>query len=93
MRHIKKYNNRKLYDTSTSKYVNLDEVKTLILEGHNVVIEDRETGADITAETLARILAEVTVKEIQVSSALIKQVILSIYNNSVDTKQQTNYTN
>ena len=59
---VKKYSNRKLYDTYTRRYVTLDVIADLLREGHEVQVVDRSTGADITAVTLSQILVDM-VKE------------------------------
>jgi polyhydroxyalkanoate synthesis repressor PhaR len=53
---IKKYANRKLYDTRTSKYVTLDGIADLVREGHDIRVVDRDTGADITQVVLSQIV-------------------------------------
>ena len=58
MRVIKRYANRKLYDTETSKPITLPEIAMLIAEGEHVQVVDRETGEDITTMVLAQIIVE-----------------------------------
>jgi len=53
---IKKYANRKLYDTRTSKYVTLDGIADLVREGHDIRVVDRDTGNDITQVVLSQIV-------------------------------------
>ena len=55
---IKKYGNRRLYDTSSSQYINLEEIAALIRKGTDVQIVDAKTGADLTGATLTQIIAE-----------------------------------
>jgi polyhydroxyalkanoate synthesis repressor PhaR len=55
---VKKYSNRKLYDTYTRRYVTLDVIAELLQEGHEVRVIDRNTGEDITAVTLSQILLD-----------------------------------
>lgn len=55
---IKRYANRKLYDTANSRYVTLEEVAALLQAGEDVRIIDNQSKADITAVTLAQILVE-----------------------------------
>ena len=55
---IKKYSNRKLYDTYTRRYVTLDVIADLLRDGHEVRVVDRTTGEDITAVTLSQILLD-----------------------------------
>jgi len=55
---IKKYANRRLYDTSTSRYINLEEIATLIRNGKEVRVVDAKTGEDLTRVTLTQIIVE-----------------------------------
>jgi polyhydroxyalkanoate synthesis repressor PhaR len=55
---VKRYSNRKLYDTSDSRYVTLDEIARWIRAGEEVQIVENETGEDLTAVTFAQIILE-----------------------------------
>ncbi len=55
---IKKYGNRRLYDTSESRYVTLEELEQRIRGGENVRVLDAKTEADLTQTTLAQIILE-----------------------------------
>lgn len=55
---IKRYENRKLYDTEDKRYVSLDEVAGLIRAGHDITVIDNATEGDITAQTLTKIISE-----------------------------------
>ena len=55
---IKKYGNRRLYDTSTSQYINLEKIATLIRNGKEVRVVDAKTGEDLTRVTLTQIIVE-----------------------------------
>ena len=55
---IKKYPNRRLYDTSTGRYVNLDDVAALIRKGKDVRVVDARTGEDRTRVILTQIIVE-----------------------------------
>jgi polyhydroxyalkanoate synthesis repressor PhaR len=55
---IKKYGNRRLYDTTGSRYVNLDDIAAFIREGKEVRVEDAKTGRDLTRVTLTQIITE-----------------------------------
>lgn len=55
---IKKYANRKLYDTRTSRYVTLNEIAQLVRDGHDVQVVDRDNGTDLTQVTLSQIVLE-----------------------------------
>jgi polyhydroxyalkanoate synthesis repressor PhaR len=58
VRTIKRYANRKLYDTSESRYVNLEEIADLVRAGEDVQIIDNTSKEDITGRTLAQIISE-----------------------------------
>ncbi len=55
---VKKYGNRRLYDTEDSRYVRLAELAAKIRRGSDVRVVDASTGADLTAETLVQIIFE-----------------------------------
>lgn len=55
---IKKYNNRRLYNTSTSKYVTLAEIAAMIRGMDSVAVVDAKTGEDVTAYILTQIVLE-----------------------------------
>src|ERR1051325_1584923 len=55
---IKKYPNRRFYDCSQSRHLKLEELRDLIKEGQEVRITEAQTGRDITAQVLIRILLE-----------------------------------
>ncbi len=55
---IKRYENRKLYDTATSAYVTLEDVEGWVRQGQALKIIDQQTGEDLTSRTLARIVLE-----------------------------------
>lgn len=55
---IKKYGNRRLYDTLSSRYVNLDEIAAMVREGKEVQVVDAKSGADRTGVTLTQIITE-----------------------------------
>lgn len=55
---IKKYANRRFYDTTRSQHVTLNDLHNLILEGHELQITDSKTGEDITHSVLAQIILE-----------------------------------
>ncbi len=55
---IKKYSNRKLYDQTHSRYVTLEEIASLIRDGHEVNVVDATSGEDLTGVTLAQVILE-----------------------------------
>ena len=55
---IKKYGNRRLYDTAGSRYVNLDDLAAHIRAGREVRVVDAKTGKDLTRVVLTQIITE-----------------------------------
>ena len=55
---IKKYPNRRLYDTDTSTYITLAEVRQLVMDHQQVVVRDAKTGEDLTRSILLQIILE-----------------------------------
>jgi polyhydroxyalkanoate synthesis repressor PhaR len=55
---IKKYPNRRLYDTDTSTYITLSEVKQLVMDGEAFVVRDAKTNDDLTRSILLQIILE-----------------------------------
>ena len=55
---VKKYANRRLYNTATSSYVTLDDLAGLIKDGADFVVYDAKTGEDITRSVLTQIIVE-----------------------------------
>lgn len=74
---IKKYPNRRLYDTSQSQYVNLDYIKALINERQEFKVIDSKTEDDITKSLLLQIISESEANENQslLTNTLLKQLI------------------
>ena len=60
---IKKYANRRLYNTGTSSYVTLEDLATMVKAGEDFVVFDAKTGEDITRSVLAQIIFEQENKE------------------------------
>src|SRR5437016_11516826 len=55
---VKKYGNRRLYDTDQSKYITLEELAETVRQGKDVRVVDAKTGEDLTTATLAQIIIE-----------------------------------
>jgi polyhydroxyalkanoate synthesis repressor PhaR len=55
---VKKYANRRLYDTSSSTYVNLDDLAKMVRNGTDVQVVDASSGEDLTRVTLTQIIVE-----------------------------------
>ncbi|HAK63915.1 MAG: polyhydroxyalkanoate synthesis repressor PhaR [Pseudomonadota bacterium] len=55
---IKKYANRRLYNTATSRYITLEQLSDMVKEGQNFVVHDAKSGEDITGAVLTQIIVE-----------------------------------
>ena len=58
LRIIKKYPNRRLYDTEQSRYITLAEVRQLVMDGVEFEVRDANSGEDLTRSLLLQIIAE-----------------------------------
>ncbi len=58
MRLIKRYDNRKLYDTTAKSYISMDDITRTIREGDTVRVVENSSGDDITAKVLTQIILE-----------------------------------
>ncbi|RPE82055.1 polyhydroxyalkanoate synthesis repressor PhaR [Vulcaniibacterium tengchongense] len=58
IRVIKKYPNRRLYDTEISSYITIEDVRQLIVDGEEFEVRDARTGEDLTRQVLLQIIAE-----------------------------------
>src|SRR5262245_11506589 len=72
---IKRYSNRKLYDTERSKYVTLDEIARMIKAGEEVTIIDNETKEDLTSVTLTQIIFEEEKRESRMPLGMLRNLI------------------
>lgn len=79
---IKRYPNRKLYDTETKHYVTLNEIAQMIRAGDEVVVVDHATDEDLTAVTLSQIIFE---QEKQQGGFLPKSVLTNLVRTGGDT--------
>lgn len=55
---LRKYPNRRYYDTTRSRHVTLEEIQNLVRDGHEVKVTDSKSGEDITARVLTQIILE-----------------------------------
>jgi polyhydroxyalkanoate synthesis repressor PhaR len=73
---LKKYPNRRLYDTQTSSYITLADVKKMVLEGQDFVVRDAKTGDDLTRSILLQIILEEETGGVPMfSSQMLAQII------------------
>jgi polyhydroxyalkanoate synthesis repressor PhaR len=83
---IKKYANRRLYDTESSTYVTLDRLAQMIREGRDFVVVDAKTGEDITHQALTQIIVEEEARSgaTMLPASFLRQLI-GLYGNSMQT--------
>ena len=74
---IKRYANRKLYDTERSCYVTLDEIASMIKAGEEVQVIDNKNGEDLSAVTLAQIIFEEEKKKSKMPLSVLRNIIQS----------------
>ena len=83
---IKKYANRRLYNTGSSSYVTLEDLATMVKNGDDFIVQDAKSGDDITRLVLAQIIFDQEAKEGQslLPINFLRQLI-SFYGNSMQT--------
>lgn len=75
---IKKYPNRRLYDTSASRYINLEDIAVFIRQGKDVQVVDAQSGEDLTRVTLTQIIVDDAKQQpTGLPLELLKQLIIS----------------
>lgn len=72
---LKKYGNRRLYDTSSSRYVTLVEVEAMVQGGRDIVVVDAKTGEDLTKEIMVQLILERDGARAALPTSLLKQAI------------------
>ena len=76
IRIIKKYPNRRLYDTEISSYITIEDVRQLIVDGEDFEVRDAKSGEDLTRSVLLQIIAEQEQDgEPMLSTQLLSQII------------------
>ncbi len=80
---VKKYANRRLYNTATSSYVTLDDLAKLIKEGGDFVAHDAKTGEDITRPVLTQIIVEQEQKGQNLLPISFLRQLISFYGDSM----------
>ena len=75
---IKKYPNRRLYDTAKSRYINLEDIAAFVRDGKDVQVVDAQTGEDLTRVTLTQIIVDDAKQQpTGLPLELLKQLIVS----------------
>ena len=80
---IKKYPNRRLYDTETSSYITLAEVKTLVMNRESFEVLDVKTGEDITRSILLQIILEAEASGSPMFTAPVLESLIRFYGNAM----------
>ncbi len=83
VRTIKKYPNRRLYDTQSSSYVTLAEVKKLVMDGTPMVVRDAKTGEDLTRSILLQIILEEETAGVPMFSEAVLSNIIRFYGHAM----------
>jgi polyhydroxyalkanoate synthesis repressor PhaR len=92
---IKKYANRRYYDATHSRHLTLDEIRSLVQQGYDLVVVDAKTSADITGQVLTQIILELDtpkldslpvpllVRIIRMNDQLVKDFIEKYFNQAL----------
>ncbi len=82
---IKKYANRRLYNTATSSYVTLDTLCAMVKDGQDFVVQDAKSGADITRSVLTQIIFEEESKGQNLLPISFLRQLIGFYGDSLQT--------
>ena len=80
---IKKYPNRRLYDTRTSAYITLADIKELVLQHENFTVVDAKTGDDLTRAILLQIILEEESGGVPIFSSEVLSQMIRFYGNAM----------
>ena len=83
LRIIKKYPNRRLYDTKISSYITIEDVRQLIVDGEEFEVRDAKSGDDLTRQVLLQIIAEHEQEGEPVFSTQLLSQIIRFYGDSM----------
>jgi len=73
---IRKYSNRRYYDSTRSCHLTLEEIRDLVKDGHDIRVTDNQTSADITSKVLTQVILDLDAKKLDVfPAALLAQLI------------------
>lgn len=82
---IKKYSNRRLYNTQTSCYINLEDLCQMIKDGADFLVMDAKTGEDLTRITLTQIIFEQESKGYNILPLNFLKHIIKFYDQNINT--------
>ena len=80
---IKKYANRRLYDTESSAYITLDRLAEMVREGREFEVVDAKTGEDITRQVLTQIIVEEEARGSTMLPVNFLKQLIGLYGNSM----------
>lgn len=83
IRIIKKYPNRRLYDTEISSYITIEDVRQLIVDGEEFEVRDAKSGADLTRQVLLQIISEHEQEGTPILSTQLLSQIIRFYGDSL----------
>jgi polyhydroxyalkanoate synthesis repressor PhaR len=83
LRVLKKYPNRRLYDTTASSYITLADVKKMVMSGENFVVRDAKTSEDLTRSILLQIILEEESGGVPMFSSQMLAQIIRFYGHSM----------
>ncbi|MDR0674582.1 MAG: polyhydroxyalkanoate synthesis repressor PhaR [Zoogloeaceae bacterium] len=83
IRQIKKYPNRRLYDTLTSSYITLSDVKELVLHYDHFKVVDAKSGEDLTRSILLQVLLEEESSGVPIFSSELLSLMIRLYGNAM----------
>jgi len=83
LRILKKYPNRRLYDTQLSTYITLADVKAMVLSGEHFEVRDAKSGDDLTRSILLQIILEEETGGVPIFSAQMLAQIIRFYGNAM----------
>lgn len=86
---IKKYKNRRIYDTEESKYITLDQLRHYVVDGIDFKVEDSETGKDLTNSLLLQIIVDMEAGATQFLSSDVLRQIISLANHPMHSSLKT----
>ncbi len=83
IRVIKKYPNRRLYDTDTSSYITLAEIKQLVMDDERFVVRDAKTNEDLTRSILLQVILEEETAGVPIFSEQVLANIIRFYGHAM----------
>lgn len=89
IRLIKKYKNRRLYDTHSSQYITIEQLQRYVVDGFEFKVEDSDTGKDLTNAILLQIIVDMEAGPSQFLSSEILRQIITLANHPMNQSLKT----